>query len=294
MAKFIFTFLPIFGIAMLCLKVTLFSVILEDTDKKRDHQFMLLITLTFIVSLVVTSFIYFAENNKVELGDLGAIGDYFGGLLNPILAFASFIALLYTVNLQSKGLRDSEAATTQAQRQLAKDMLFQGALSLFSRAEDRLTECHRELDTAYIYAVQRESLSLKALLIEFGNIHDNASFKRTIRIAGMQIKNTDFGRDESTAADNIFFAVNQLHDKFRVAFQYVESCGKLIARAGQENEKDSLLMPTIIRLADVAFYLCLAGKHDEVSELTNNRSSNFFINQYLCELERKIFQFSNN
>ena len=294
MAQYIFTFLPIFGLAMLCLKVTLFSVILEDNDKKRDHQFMLLITLTFIVSLIVTSFIYFTENNKVELGDLGAVGDYFGGLLNPILAFASFIALLYTVNLQSKGLRNSEAATTKAQQQLAQDTLYQGALSLFSRAEDRLTECERELDMAYIYAANKESLSLKALLIEFGDIHDNTRFKRIIRISGMQIKNFDFGRGDSTAADNIFFAVNQLSDKFRVAFQYVESCGKLLARAGQENVKDSLLMPTIIRLANVAFYLQLAGKHEEVSNLTENKPSNFFIDQYLCELERKIFQFSNN
>ncbi|MDP5134362.1 hypothetical protein ORJ04_00175 [Rheinheimera baltica] len=294
MAKFIFTFLPIFGIAMLCLKVTLFSVIIEDTNKKRDHQFMLLIILTFIVSMVVTSFIYFAENNKVELGDLGAIGDYFGGLLNPILAFASFIALLYTVNLQSKGLRDSEAATTKAQLQLAQDMLFQGALSLFSRAEDRLTECDRELDTNYALASTTDSLSLKSLLLQYGEIHDKTRFNMTIRSACMVFQSVEFGRGNAPDPENIFFALNQLNDKFRVAFQYVESCGRLLARAGQENAKDSLLMPTIIRLADIAFYLQLAGKHDEVYELTGNRPSNFFIDQYLCELERKIFQFSNN
>jgi len=34
----------------------------------------------------------------------GQLGDFFGGLLNPVLAFASFMALLYTINIQSKQL----------------------------------------------------------------------------------------------------------------------------------------------------------------------------------------------
>jgi hypothetical protein len=34
----------------------------------------------------------------------GQMGDFFGGLLNPILAFASFMALLYTIQIQSKQL----------------------------------------------------------------------------------------------------------------------------------------------------------------------------------------------
>lgn len=38
-------------------------------------------------------------------GDWGVMGDYFGGVLNPILAFASFIALLYTIVLQSKEMQ---------------------------------------------------------------------------------------------------------------------------------------------------------------------------------------------
>lgn len=36
---------------------------------------------------------------------LGQMGDFFGGMLNPILAFASFIALLYTIRIQSEELK---------------------------------------------------------------------------------------------------------------------------------------------------------------------------------------------
>lgn len=36
----------------------------------------------------------------------GQMGDFFGGMLNPILAFASFIALLYTIRIQSDTQRE--------------------------------------------------------------------------------------------------------------------------------------------------------------------------------------------
>lgn len=36
----------------------------------------------------------------------GQMGDFFGGMLNPILAFASFVALLYTIRIQSDTQRE--------------------------------------------------------------------------------------------------------------------------------------------------------------------------------------------
>lgn len=38
------------------------------------------------------------------LANLGTIGDYFGGMINPLLAFASFCGLLYTIHIQRKEL----------------------------------------------------------------------------------------------------------------------------------------------------------------------------------------------
>jgi hypothetical protein len=38
----------------------------------------------------------------------GQFGDYFGGVLNPILSFFAFCALLYTVHLQLQSSRDAE------------------------------------------------------------------------------------------------------------------------------------------------------------------------------------------
>lgn len=52
----------------------------------------------------------------------GQMGDFFGGMLNPILAFASFIALLYTIRIQSEELRltrEEFKNSVDAQRDMA-------------------------------------------------------------------------------------------------------------------------------------------------------------------------------
>lgn len=58
------------------------------------------------------------------IGAWGPVGDFFGGMLNPILAFASFIALLYTIRIQSEELRltrEEFSKSVDAQERLAKE-----------------------------------------------------------------------------------------------------------------------------------------------------------------------------
>lgn len=47
------------------------------------------------------------------IGKWGTFGDYFGGVLNPILGFCSFMALLYTVDLQNKQLKKTDEQLEQ-------------------------------------------------------------------------------------------------------------------------------------------------------------------------------------
>lgn len=81
----------------------------------------------------------------------GQMGDFFGGLLNPVLAFASFMALLYTISIQSKELRHS----VNAQQDIArshKDMqilellqsrsqIFNSEYSALQRLMDKVIYC---------------------------------------------------------------------------------------------------------------------------------------------------------
>ncbi|HCG9875331.1 TPA: hypothetical protein NJ716_002303 [Vibrio parahaemolyticus] len=69
------------------------------------------------------------ELSKTDVaGLLGARGDYFGGLLNPILAFASFLALLYTIVLQTRELsmtREELTKTAEANEKQATALVEQ-------------------------------------------------------------------------------------------------------------------------------------------------------------------------
>lgn len=59
----------------------------------------------------------------------GQMGDFFGGLLNPVLAFASFLALLYTIQIQSKQLEISAKELKETKEEIAASRKAQEDLS---------------------------------------------------------------------------------------------------------------------------------------------------------------------
>jgi hypothetical protein len=79
----------------------------------------------FVFMFVVSFLLYFTGPNadSQHLQYFGQVGDFFGGMLNPVLAFASFIALLYTIRIQSEELRltrEEFAKSVEAQKDIAK------------------------------------------------------------------------------------------------------------------------------------------------------------------------------
>lgn len=74
----------------------------------------------------------FIKNNfSDKADDWGAFGDYIGGALSPILAFASFMALLYTIRLQSeelKATREELARSAKAQENSEKALAEQSQI----------------------------------------------------------------------------------------------------------------------------------------------------------------------
>ena len=59
-----------------------------------------------VLITVFAVYVYTFRNQVIDVntGTWGTFGDFFGGMLNPVLGFASFIALLYTIRLQSQEL----------------------------------------------------------------------------------------------------------------------------------------------------------------------------------------------
>lgn len=58
----------------------------------------------FVVLVIILFFLLYL-GFKGEGDKLGVIGDYFGGMLNPVFGFLSLLALLYTINIQLKALK---------------------------------------------------------------------------------------------------------------------------------------------------------------------------------------------
>ncbi len=70
---------------------------------------LLFVVLIGLIAVVLLAYLDMFSKSKFSTDPAawGQAGDYFGGMLNPIFAFASFIALLYTIQIQSKQIRDT-------------------------------------------------------------------------------------------------------------------------------------------------------------------------------------------
>lgn len=72
----------------------------------------------FVIGLIFTIEILFIAfgGDKIKLSDLGPFGDFFGGMLNPILSFCTFMALLMTIVLQQKELSLTRKELNETQK----------------------------------------------------------------------------------------------------------------------------------------------------------------------------------
>lgn len=90
-------------------------------EEPRPKAFRSLIFYVFLAVLLASAIvsIYFVGNialnsNGVTLTSLGQRGDYFGGILNPLLTFITFAAFLYTLLLQRTELHESRVQFKRA------------------------------------------------------------------------------------------------------------------------------------------------------------------------------------
>ncbi|MCT7650951.1 putative phage abortive infection protein [Aliarcobacter butzleri] len=81
---------------------------------------------------------YFSKHSLTwvseEIEELGQMGDFFGGTLNPILAFFSFCLLLITIKIQNKELKNSTdelAKSSQALTEQSKSLIKQNFETTF-------------------------------------------------------------------------------------------------------------------------------------------------------------------
>lgn len=90
--------------------------------KNNFKSFYLVIfaVLALIFYISAKYFNFFETNPPLTREEWGQLGDYFGGTLNPILGFASFLALLATIIYQVKELNLSRTELELTRQELSK------------------------------------------------------------------------------------------------------------------------------------------------------------------------------
>lgn len=115
-------------------------------NEKTENQLIKFIENNSKVAIAITLFIVFGAvflalytyNNAfawfkppVNRGDWGAMGDFFGGILNPLLTFFTMMFLIYSLVLQQRELANSaESASDTAKNNLEQERIAKESLEL--------------------------------------------------------------------------------------------------------------------------------------------------------------------
>lgn len=129
----------------------------------------------FIVLVIIIFFLLYL-GFKGEGGKLGVIGDYFGGMLNPVFGFLSLLALLYTINIQLQALKiqSEELKLTREELEATREEL---ARSAKAQEESSKTFKQQQFESTFF------SL-LNQIIISIGNFH-KSHIRKEIRKKGL-------------------------------------------------------------------------------------------------------------
>lgn len=222
--------------------------------KRNRHVIGAVLIATLIVPIVAYVSKFSGNGFSDEPEQWGQMGDFFGGLLNPILAFASFMALLYTIRIQSEELRltrEELAKSSDAQQKSAgsqiMQLLLQKQLKQFSSIESLFLKYHFEADRIY-HQNKKENNSIE----EIFSIVLTEKLARTDKVNALDLKNS-LGIRSFAASDFRVATQMMLSQVLNAKFQF----DKLIQLAGEMEENFDLLLESY---ADsLSFYLMIAG-----------------------------------
>ncbi|MFZ1385932.1 MAG: hypothetical protein WBP46_02595 [Thiolinea sp.] len=110
--------------------------------------FLLIGTVTFAsISLIVD--ILVAISGEISSDKLGVFGDFFGGILNPIVSIVGFIAVLYTLNSQRADAEEQKQATALANKTQIKQQFEGTFFTLLKKLEDHQHYLSQTYDYAF-------------------------------------------------------------------------------------------------------------------------------------------------
>lgn len=119
----------------------------KDADDLKDEKLKDLILYIIVFSAIVLGlYVYFFYSADVseKSSDWGALGDYFNGMLSPIIGFITIILIYRTYELQKKELKETRAALTdqviQAKSSAKREMLWKSAEEVYKEIFSQFTK----------------------------------------------------------------------------------------------------------------------------------------------------------
>lgn len=128
-----------------------------ESQTKRYKKWVL--WAAFLAVLVWINLYFFSNFNANQVGTLGALGDFFGGMLNPFFAFMAFVLLTQSIRLQLKEMAETRKALqeTSAETKRAAEAQEQSV-----RAQRSLAKLQREN-----HEIQNNILVLQKEMLDF-------------------------------------------------------------------------------------------------------------------------------
>ena len=162
----------------------LHNQILPNKKTKKKLPWILisfgLFALFFIVSVFVYyKYIFFDFKIDSNVEHFGQFGDFIGGTLNPILAFLSFMALLYTIKIQMDELKLSREELEATREELKESRIAQQEQSESLKLQNEATKLQIFESTFFSLLSETNGL-LDDFLMEDEEKKINENIKRCI------------------------------------------------------------------------------------------------------------------
>ncbi|MBC8551649.1 MAG: hypothetical protein H8D23_18540 [Candidatus Brocadiales bacterium] len=166
-----------------------------------------LVLLTLVIAVLLFAYVNYApEKDGLTRADYGAIGDYFGGILNPSFALLSFLALLGTISLQVKELESQRLELEMTRKELKASKLAQEKSASELRLQNQLQ----------VHAIRASSLGA------------------LIEAASIEAQNTDSVDAKKEALEEIQVFARQLEAEVEAVTGLVPEANERVRNAEEE------------------------------------------------------------
>ncbi len=173
----------------------------NNTNNSNLSKLILLIEIALFSVLILATWDLILVHKNIK--DFGQWGDFFGGILNPILTFLTFIGLIITITLQQIELKESreefkrsaDALTEQKKHMQIQSFenTFFKLVDLYNNIIDKLTFTHIKENNPMISAQHSEEISSKGREV-FQNVIEDMSNINKFYNSHIPTKRFDLGK----------------------------------------------------------------------------------------------------